>query len=732
MMRRFVRNQDFSALSLRDLLDARDHYSVHLANLPNVTGTAVGRYRVRLNDSRDQKAMKEAAPIALGPRTLENSETKSWSWPCVLVFVSTWEDPTLFVKHPEFAVPKFLYLPDGRLVRTCVIYAPIREKNLQSEPLLLNPSGLWGAGSQLHLENQGITRLGVSTCLVTDGTLTYVLTSGHIVGAPGGEVFAFKGGKRVAVGQSTKRVNTASLSDLYPGFSGKRTQVTLDAGLVEIKSVYDWTSQALGVGVLGVPIEVSSDTMSLDLINCPVFAELPSGLRVEGSIQALFFRHASVGGVDSVCEFVIGPRRRGEQINVRPGDSGVLWFWDHVADLNTDAIQHPAVTSQPQFRPLAAQWGGRGFNGFPDTQSVEFALATSISSICKSLDVEVIRDWSAFQSRYWGKVGHYKIGNAACSLLQSTKAKKLFEANIDRISVSDEDMNQGLLPGQKDEDTFIALADVADLYWRKVRKKDDANHFADMDERSEIAPFIGMSLMDLWQNDPTSRNPTLWTKFYDSLDPKMPNKGRGSLPFRVKQLYDLMVSSVASKKLAEYICAAGLLAHYIGDACQPLHVSHLHHGFKDDPDDDKVHAVYETQMLDRFRVNVVAGINELAIPVLKKDLFKGAENAADAVVQLMKNTVDTLPPEDVIASFNRHKGNQQTKMMWLDLGEPTLQLMAEGANTLARIWQSAWTEGGGDKLNHIDHAKLKPISKPALKKLYENKSFAESSWLRDM
>lgn len=41
----------YAALSLKDLLDARDTYHVHLMEHPNVVATAVGRYRIRKEDS---------------------------------------------------------------------------------------------------------------------------------------------------------------------------------------------------------------------------------------------------------------------------------------------------------------------------------------------------------------------------------------------------------------------------------------------------------------------------------------------------------------------------------------------------------------------------------------------------------------------------------------------------------------------------------------------------------
>jgi hypothetical protein len=41
---------DFNLLSLRDLLAARDQFHLHLINKPHVVATAVGRYRIRIDD----------------------------------------------------------------------------------------------------------------------------------------------------------------------------------------------------------------------------------------------------------------------------------------------------------------------------------------------------------------------------------------------------------------------------------------------------------------------------------------------------------------------------------------------------------------------------------------------------------------------------------------------------------------------------------------------------------
>ena len=75
-------------------------------------------------------------------------------------------------------------------------------------------------------------------------------------------------------------------------------------------------------------------------------------------MHGLFYRHASMGGVDALAEFLIGPRRPGETVQTRPGDSGVTWFWDEMADRPAKDIGLAPPTA---FRPLAVQWGGHGF-----------------------------------------------------------------------------------------------------------------------------------------------------------------------------------------------------------------------------------------------------------------------------------------------------------------------------------------------------------------------------------
>jgi len=65
-------------------------------------------------------------------------------------------------------------------------------------------------------------------------------------------------------------------------------------------------------------------------------------------------------------------------------------------------------------------------------------------------------------------------------------------------------------------------------------------------------------------------------KYYT--DPKVNDRGKGLLPFRCWQIYNEMVDAVKKRDTTRYVCAAGILSHYVGDACQPLHISYMFNG----------------------------------------------------------------------------------------------------------------------------------------------------------
>jgi hypothetical protein len=722
MSDRFLGNRDFSSLGVRDLLEARDAYHTHLAHMEHVVATAIGRFLIREEDpdatDPTETATRSQAPRRHSPeRTLQNTVVKPWSWPSVLVFVDAWLTPEEWVSRPDQVVPRLLYLPDGRAVPTCVVLVRPEEREPASTRDLSFPTDLIGGGFPVLTDVQGSQRVGSIGCLVTDGDLTYALTSRHVTGEAGRPVFSILRGERRQIGVAGgEGLGAIPFADAYPGWPGTRVYANLDAGLIRVEDLAEWTAQVFGIGEIGNPIDLNIDTISLDLIGCPVRAFGCASGPLAGQIQALFYRYRSIGGIDYVADFLIGPRDKGEPLRTEPGDSGTLWFFDDPDVGKTGARAR-------RLRPIAAQWGGHRILDAAGEHELRFALATCLSTICRELGVVIVRDWNIGHSEYWGKVGHYKVGAGACGLATDPRLRTLMQSNLDRIAVGDDDLAAGNLP-MRGQSRFVPLADVADLVWRDTRKKDSGNHFADMDEPGR-GEFADQTLLDVCA-DPANVDVTVWNRFYDALGI---GAERGALPFRVWQIYQEMVGFVRNGRIPEFVCAAGIVAHYVGDACQPLHVSRLHHGRPGHPEEERVHSVYETSMLDRRAAEVVAGVNAALAGAAAVASVVGGHAAAVAVVELMGKTFKTLPPLEIIEAFNAASGEARIPHLWDATGERTIACLAAGSRCLADLWESAWSEGNGTA---IAADRLGPVDRRTLRRLYNDETFLPALRLREM
>lgn len=753
----FPPKRNFSSLSVKDLLEARETYHVHLAHLENVIATAIGRYRIRIDDPDVKNPNKWRSRKQSPARTLTNTVVKKWSWPCILVFVKEWlMQDEFFKQDPDQVVPRFLYMPDGRVVPTCVVLA---EKQKFAPPPLQNltfPGELVGGGYPLITAEQNQEHVGSIGCLVTDGDAVYALTNRHVTGIrrpeelKGRDIFTFLNGKREKIGETdANQVGKKLFQDVYPGWfsverwGGVRAYSNLDAGLIRLADVNYWTAQVFGIGEIDDPVDLNIDTISIDLVGCPVRAFGGASGELIGEIKALFYRYKSIGGFDYISDLLIGERSPKQPqddddsfgasmtdtvveqppLKTLPGDSGTVWFFDPQRSPEEAKQQGKAGARARRLRPIALQWGGHALMDEGGESKLQFALATCLSTVCRELDVDIIPDWNIGHSEYWGKLGHYKIGAKACELVSDPKLKKLLLNNVSMIAFDDQAIEEGQLK-KIDSDQFVPLADVPDLVWRTTRKKDEANHFADMDEKGK-GDFKNTTLLKLCE-DPDNVDVNVWNSFYDSLGVGFK---RGALPFRVWQLYNQMVASVSAGNIAEFICAAGVLAHYGGDACQPLHVSFLHHGRPGHDDEKEVHSIYETRMLDRFAAEIIAGVNQnLKNSVAKPDV-KGGHAAAVSVVDLMRSTINKLPPMKVIEAHNAVEGRQRTEHMFDVLGERTASCMADGCMRLASLWASAWKEGKGS--SKFSAADLGPVPRSKLKKLYNSKTFVEAFRLQD-
>lgn len=685
---KFPPPRDYSSLSVRDLLDARDAYHLHLAHLDNVIATAIGRTRYRIGDRYelfapdDPKA--ESVPKKTGPRTLFNSVVRSWSKPCVLVFVKNWVEKKDFAEQPDQAVPGALFLPDGRVVPTCVIAVSEIEAAAHGTPELSFPKSFIGGGYLVSSEVQGREHFGSIGCLVTDGAMTYALTNRHVTGDPGREIFAYLRGRRERVGVSDGRqVAKLPFEEAFPGWPGTRALANLDAGLIRVDDIDRWTSKIVNLPPLGIPMDLNTDTVTLDLIGTPVKAFGGMSGALDGSIAALFYRYKSMGGVDYIADLLIAPA--GEK-NTLPGDSGTIWCLE----------RHDTKT--PEYRPIAMEWGGHAIiEGGSSEKKVAhgFALATAVSTICRELDVDVVRDINAQLPEYWGDVGHYTIAYAACEKVSTANLKTLMQANRELISYPSQQITKKAL--KFDYSAFVPLADVPDKVWKYTEYErglgEHAAHHCNMDEKHN-----GKTLFDV------EVKPKAWNDFYDAIgagitkDNRGKHDNRGILPFRIWQIFDAMVDALERKKVDEFILAAGVLSHYVGDACQPLHLSHIH----DDP--KGVHSWYETALVNHFRGDLLPHLSTAAVGKIAK--VTDGEAAANYIVKhVMADVMEKLPPKKIIHAYNGDRKKEREK-----LHDVTQYLLGLAAKTLAQLWESAWAAGNGDRnirdLGTVDTDKL--------------------------
>ncbi len=719
---------EFAHLSLKDLIAARDLFHLELVRRPNVVSTAIGRYRIRKTDSWPNAKKKRHGT---GVRRLDNSEVRPYSWPCILVFVTKWENPDEFKSHPDRKVPSTLFMPNGVRVPVCVIEAPRESTTEINAPDILRPLNNIGPGSPIIASTQGQDYVATVCCLVSDGHKIFALTNRHVAGEQGEVVAALLGGERRRIGVSAaKQLTRIPLSTLYPNFTVQDTFVNVDVGMIDVDDISQWTTKLRNGRMLGPMADFSSVNLSLSLVGCHVRGFGAAGGEMIGEIHGLFYRYKTGGGFEYVADLFIGPRttpppgakETAPGLKTLPGDSGSLWVLEPVPDAssaNTDG----AVQPPPQLIPLAMQWGRNMLSSADKAAPQSYVLATLLSRVCALLEVDPVRDWNVDQNDTWGALGHFSIASRATTSLSNAfpKLKTFIKNNLEIISHGDDALMEGEFKGMGSED-FVPMADVPDFFWKtRVAKQgfdrflEGGNHFADMDQEGAD----GKTLLEMTEDD-SFIDPDKWQEYYDGITDilsgkKIAENRRGLLPFRVWQIFDAMCDFAAAGEAEKFLCAAGVLTHYIGDACQPLHISYLHDGdpnrpvthtfskgkkegqSEERPKGQGVHSAYEDGMVFANREKILDGLKNT--PTVKKsEWVDTGHDAAKLTIELMRNTFELLPPIDLVDTYIKvGKGGQAASdALWSKFGKKTIQAMQDGTHLIAVLWESAWNVGNGE------------------------------------
>ena len=189
--------------------------------------------------------------------------------------------------------------------------------------------------------------------------------------------------------------------------------------------------------------------------------------------------------------------------------------------------------------------------------------------------------------------------------------------------------------------------------------------------------------------------------------------------------------------MPRFLCAAGILSHYVGDACQPLHGSYLSDGYRDQQRPGAktwpgkgVHATFEDKMVDRYSSELLAAIGDAGdrFPNIKTRATDG-QSAAIATVELMAAASAVIAPTELCDEYIKLGGGSSVRVvdgLWDAFGERTAILMGGGALSLAAFWDAA-----------VDVAEVvltgdAKIDTSALAAIYQDASFLPSLTLEEI
>lgn len=228
------------------------------------------------------------------------------------------------------------------------------------------------------------------------------------------------------------------------------------------------------------------------------------------------------------------------------------------------------------------------------------------------------------------------------------------------------------------------------------------------------------TLLQLCQ-DVNNIDPKFWLGYYS----RVKDSQRGLLPFRVWQFFDEMVDALRNKDVSRFVAAAGICAHYVGDACQPLHISYMFNGEPNASGKGKrgegVHSAYEDAMLRQNSVELLKLLMTKLKKTSKIKAPKSGKEAATRTVELMRTTFATIKPIDIVNAY------ADSKDLWPLFKDGTVAVIAAGVATLRAIWQGAWDQGNG---NAISPAKLGEAPTKDLIKLYMTGTWMPSKNLK--
>jgi hypothetical protein len=162
----------------------------------------------------------------------------------------------------------------------------------------------------------------------------------------------------------------------------------------------------------------------------------------------------------------------------------------------------------------------------------------------------------------------------------------------------------------------------------------------------------------------------------------------GTLPWTIEEMAQGVEQAWRKGDCAQVIVMSGYLAHYVGDATQPLHTTKYYDGY---PQDRGMHARFEGAV-DRS----VGEVEQLARPQVHVVKIDSVWDAAISELRHSNLLVATTFDADraARAETGAKKGDEFDRALMRREMPMVAQQVAEAASMLASIWLYEWNQAG--------------------------------------
>lgn len=169
-------------------------------------------------------------------------------------------------------------------------------------------------------------------------------------------------------------------------------------------------------------------------------------------------------------------------------------------------------------------------------------------------------------------------------------------------------------------------------------------------------------------------------------------KDHGTALWRANQFYQFLVEALKAKDEVGALQIAGVMAHYVGDLSQPLHVTTQYDGRQKGTG---IHKFFETDNIQgRNLAAVTTATQKASAALVQSKPFQDDFKAG--VLQALLNEVDrSHKSKEPLLQIDENIG--RTGQGATQLREMAIERMADGAATYALILSLAWKEAGNPK-----------------------------------